>query len=60
MLEQFSGLPGAATDIIVECVAAPGLAQQCIEIASFGGKVIPVGVCYQPDSIMPFFGLVKE
>ena len=24
------------------------------------GKIIPVGVCEQPDSIMPFFGLIKE
>jgi 2-desacetyl-2-hydroxyethyl bacteriochlorophyllide A dehydrogenase len=60
LLEQFSDLTGAAPDIIFECVGAPGLLQQCIEIAPYGGKVIPVGVCEKPDSIMPFFGLIKE
>jgi len=60
LLEKFSDLTGAAPDIIFECVGAPGLLQQCIEIAPFGGRVIPVGVCEKPDSIMPFFGLIKE
>jgi (R,R)-butanediol dehydrogenase/meso-butanediol dehydrogenase/diacetyl reductase len=41
-------------------VGAPGLLQQCFEMAGFGSKIIPVGVCEQPDAIMPFFGLIKE
>lgn len=60
LLEQFSDLTGAAPDIIFECVGAPGLLQQCMEIAPYGGKIIPVGVCEQPDHIMPFLGLIKE
>ena len=60
LLEQFSDLTGTAPDVIFECVGAPGLLQQCIEIAPYGGKIIPVGVCEQPDSIMPFLGLIKE
>ena len=60
LLEQFSDLTGAAPDIIFECVGAPGLLQQCIEIAPYGGKIVPVGVCEKPDSIMPFLGLIKE
>jgi threonine dehydrogenase-like Zn-dependent dehydrogenase len=35
-------------------------AQQCIGMAPQRGKIVPVGVCEQPDHIMPFFGLVKE
>ena len=58
--EQFNDVAGGAPDVIFECVGAPGLLQQCIEMAPQRGKVIPVGVCEQPDSIMPFFGLVKE
>lgn len=60
LLTQFSDVTGAAPDVILECVGAPGLLQQCIEMAPYGGKIIPVGVCEQPDAIMPFFGLVKE
>lgn len=57
---QFADATGGAPDIIFECVGAPGLLQQCIEMAPHRGKIIPVGVCEQPDAIMPFFGLVKE
>jgi len=60
LLEQFCDAAGGAPDVIFECVGAPGLLQQCIEIAPQRGKIIPVGVCEQPDSIMPFFGLIKE
>ena len=60
LLQQFSDVAGGAPDVIFECVGAPGLLQQCIEMAPYGGRVVPVGVCEQPDSIMPFFGLVKE
>lgn len=60
LLEQFVDAAGGPPDVIFECVGAPGLLQQCIEIAPQRGKIIPVGVCEQPDAIMPFFGLVKE
>ena len=60
LLEQFTNVAGGPPDIIFECVGAPGLLQQCIEMAPQRGKIIPVGVCEQPDSIMPFFGLIKE
>jgi len=60
LLEQFIAAAGGPPDVILECVGAPGLLQQCIEISAQRGKIVPVGVCEQPDSIMPFFGLVKE
>jgi len=60
LLQQFSDAAGGAPDVIFECVGAPGLLQQCIEMAPHHGKIIPVGVCEQPDAIIPFFGLVKE
>ncbi len=60
LLEQYIDVAGGPPDIIFECVGAPGLLQQCIEMAPHGAKIIPVGVCEQPDAIMPFFGLVKE
>ncbi len=60
LLQQFCDVAGGPPDVIFECVGAPGLLQQCIEMAPYRGKIIPVGVCEQPDAIMPFFGLVKE
>ncbi|MDG2270886.1 MAG: zinc-binding dehydrogenase [Halioglobus sp.] len=60
LLQQFSDVAGGAPDVIFECVGAPGILQQCIEMAPHRGKIIPVGVCEQPDAIIPFFGLVKE
>lgn len=60
LLEQFIDVAGGPPDVIFECVGAPGLLQQCIEIAPYGSKIIPVGVCEKPDAIMPFFGLIKE
>lgn len=60
LLQQYLDAAGAPPDVIFECVGAPGLLQQCIEMAAFGSRIVPVGVCEQPDSIMPFFGLVKE
>ncbi|NQX89907.1 MAG: alcohol dehydrogenase catalytic domain-containing protein [Halioglobus sp.] len=60
LLEQFIDFAGGPPDVIFECVGAPGLLQQCIEMAPYGSKIIPIGVCEQPDAIMPFLGLVKE
>ena len=34
--------------------------QQAIEMAPHGGKIVPVGVCEQPDTFMPLLGLLKE
>lgn len=58
--EQFADSSGGAPDIIFECVGAPGLIQQCIDLAPRRGQVVPVGVCEQPDNFMPFLALVKE
>jgi (R,R)-butanediol dehydrogenase/meso-butanediol dehydrogenase/diacetyl reductase len=60
LLEQFIDVAGGPPEVIFECVGAPGLLQQCIEMAPQRGKIVPVGVCEQPDNIMPFFGLIKE
>jgi 2-desacetyl-2-hydroxyethyl bacteriochlorophyllide A dehydrogenase len=58
--EQFADLTGGAPDVLFECVGAPGLLQQCIDIAPRRGMVVPVGVCEQPDTILSFPALVKE
>lgn len=58
--EQFADATGGEPDVIFECVGAPGLIQQCIEVAPRRCSIVGVGVCEQPDTFMPFLALVKE
>jgi (R,R)-butanediol dehydrogenase/meso-butanediol dehydrogenase/diacetyl reductase len=60
LAEQFADAAGGEPDMIFECVGAPGLLQQCVEIAPRHCTLVPVGVCEQPDTFMPFLALVKE
>lgn len=60
LAEQFADVTGGEPDMIFECVGVPGLMQQCIEVAPRRSKLVVVGVCEQPDTIMPFLALVKE
>ncbi len=60
LAEQMRDAAGGDADIIFECVGAPGMLQHCVDIAAFGSRIVPVGVCEQPDSFMPFIALTKE
>jgi (R,R)-butanediol dehydrogenase/meso-butanediol dehydrogenase/diacetyl reductase len=60
LADQFAEIAGGPPDLLFECVGAPGLIQQCIEIAPRRAMVVPVGVCEQPDTILPFPALIKE
>lgn len=60
LAEQFADIAGGDADILFECVGAPGLIQQCIDIAPRRATLVPVGVCEQPDTILPFPALIKE
>jgi len=58
--EQFASIAGGAPDLIFECVGVKGLIQSCIEMLPPFGKVVVVGVCMQPDTIVPISGILKE
>ena len=45
---------------IFECVGVPGILQQMLEKAPRDARVVVVGVCMEPDTIEPMFGIVKE
>ena len=60
LAEQFADVAGGPAELLFECVGAPGLIQQCIDIAPRRAMVVPVGVCEQPDTILPFPALIKE
>ena len=57
---RFRELTGAEPDIQFECVGAVGLMQQCIERAPKQGIIMGIGVCDNPDTIVPLMAFVKE
>jgi (R,R)-butanediol dehydrogenase/meso-butanediol dehydrogenase/diacetyl reductase len=60
LLPQFEAIAGGPPDVIFECVGAPGLLQECINIAPYGSTIVVVGVCMKPDTILPVSAIVKE
>jgi 2-desacetyl-2-hydroxyethyl bacteriochlorophyllide A dehydrogenase len=57
---QFSSIAGAGPDIQFECVGAVGMIQQCIERAPKRGLIMGIGVCDNPDTIVPLLAFIKE
>ena len=56
----FQRATGGQPDVIFECVGVPGLLQQCIMLAPPRGRIVVVGACMQPDTIVPVMAVVKE
>ena len=57
---QFTSISGAHPDIQFECVGAVGMIQQCIERAPKRGLIMGIGVCDNPDTIVPLLAFIKE
>jgi len=57
---QFSSLTGAAPEVQFECVGAVGLMQECIARAPKRGLIMGIGVCDNPDTIVPLMAFGKE
>ena len=57
---QFEAMTGASPAVQFECVGAPGLLQACIERAPQRGIIMGIGVCDNPDQIVPLAAFVKE
>jgi (R,R)-butanediol dehydrogenase/meso-butanediol dehydrogenase/diacetyl reductase len=51
---------GGPPDVVYECVGKPGLIQRCIDHCRPRGTVVVLGLCAQPDTIMPFPLVAKE
>lgn len=47
-------------EVILECVGAPGLIQQCIELAPVHAAIVVVGVNRGEDTILPRMAIRKE
>ncbi|MFT5100561.1 MAG: (R,R)-butanediol dehydrogenase/meso-butanediol dehydrogenase/diacetyl reductase [Planctomycetaceae bacterium] len=57
---QFMAIAGAAPEVQFECVGAVGLIQECITRAPKRGLIMGIGVCDNPDTIVPLMAFGKE
>jgi threonine dehydrogenase-like Zn-dependent dehydrogenase len=46
--------------VVFEAIGVPGIIDGALRDAPAGARVVVVGVCMEPDSITPFFGISKE
>ncbi|MDP3939069.1 MAG: alcohol dehydrogenase catalytic domain-containing protein [Deltaproteobacteria bacterium] len=51
---------GREPDVIFECVGVPGTINEAVQMAGIQGRVVVVGVCMEPDTLMPVIGIMKE
>jgi 2-desacetyl-2-hydroxyethyl bacteriochlorophyllide A dehydrogenase len=51
---------GGAPEVIFECVGAPGLIRQCMELLPVHGQLVVVGVNRSEDVILPRVAIRKE
>ncbi len=57
---RVAAVTGNAPDVVIECVGIPGTLQQAINLVKKRGRVVVVGVCMEPDTIIPITALGKE
>ena len=57
---RFGELAGTRPQVVFECVGAPGLIEQAIELAGLRARVLVAGVCFAQDRISPLVALMKE
>jgi (R,R)-butanediol dehydrogenase/meso-butanediol dehydrogenase/diacetyl reductase len=51
---------GARPDVVLECIGVPGTQQLAMDYCPAGGRVVVVGVCMAPDTILPVKAISKE
>jgi (R,R)-butanediol dehydrogenase/meso-butanediol dehydrogenase/diacetyl reductase len=51
---------GQPADITFECVGLPGIIAQAVSTTRVKGTVLVLGLCTQPDTLVPFHALSKE
>jgi threonine dehydrogenase-like Zn-dependent dehydrogenase len=52
--------PGRRPAVLFECVGVPRVMQAMMEGAPPGARIVIVGVCMEPDTFDPFFGILKQ
>ncbi len=51
---------GREPDVIFECVGARGVLNVAMMLAAVRGRITVLGVCVEPDEILPLTGILKE
>lgn len=46
--------------VVFEAVGVPGIIDDVLRRAPIGSRLVVAGVCMQPDTVHPFFGIAKE
>jgi threonine dehydrogenase-like Zn-dependent dehydrogenase len=60
VIEAWREVDGARPLVVFEAVGVPGMLQQIMAEVPVGTRVTVVGVCMEPDQIVPFFAIAKE
>ncbi|HZQ30744.1 MAG TPA: zinc-binding dehydrogenase [Mycobacterium sp.] len=46
--------------VVFEAVGVPGIVDDVLRRTPVGSRIVVAGVCMQPDTVHPFFGIAKE
>ncbi len=57
-MDELTG--GIGIDYVFECVGVPDTTQEAFNLVRRAGKVVLVGVCMEPATVLPVFWLLKE
>jgi threonine dehydrogenase-like Zn-dependent dehydrogenase len=58
--DRMRELTGRAPELVIECIGVKGTLAAAIDIAGTHGRVVVIGACLEPDTIMPMKCLMKE
>ncbi len=58
--DRMRELTGQAPELVIECIGVKGTLGAAIDIAGTHGRVIVIGACMEPDTIVPMKCLMKE
>ena len=58
--EAWQRVGGAKQCVVFEAIGVPGIIGSTFRDAPHGSRIVVVGVCMEPDTIVPFFGISKE
>jgi threonine dehydrogenase-like Zn-dependent dehydrogenase len=51
---------GAGPAVVFEAIGVPGILDEILRCAPAQSRVVVVGVCMEPDTVNPYFGISKE
>ncbi len=58
--ERWATVGGGRSLVVFEAIGVPGILDEVLRLTPSQSRVVVVGVCMQPDTITPFYGIGKE